>query len=94
LEDFLRWTISGYNISNAVGYWCYYGSNRPVQSHYIDDVPTTEDIEAALRNEARIWREGDDWSQAKFKGQLVRFDKEYYGKLESLRGARTQKAVK
>jgi hypothetical protein len=27
LTDFLRWTISGYNISNAVGHWVYYGSN-------------------------------------------------------------------
>ena len=23
-----RWTVSGYNISNTVGYWCYYGFDR------------------------------------------------------------------
>ena len=96
LDDFLRWTLSGYNISNAVGYWCYYGSNRqqgydastPKAGKYIDTVPTTEHIDAALRNKVFIWRQGQDWSQAKMKDSLAAFDKQYYGKIELLRQGR------
>ena len=95
LDDFLRWTLSGYNISNAVGYWCYYGSNEqqgydastPKAYKYIDTTPTTEHIDAALRNKVFIWREGG-WSQPKFKDSLAAFDKEYYGKIELLRQGR------
>ena len=93
LDDFLRWTISGFNISNAVGYWCYYGSNQqqgydastPKSGTYIDTVPTAEHIEAALRNKAFIWRQGEEWSQPNLKNDLAVFDKEYYGKIELLR---------
>ncbi len=96
LQDFLRWTISGYNISNAVGYWVYYGSNiddlsgaseEDVQDgnqiSYQNDVPTTMHINAALRNEARIWRMAESWGEQ--PKELERFDREYYGRLESLR---------
>jgi hypothetical protein len=93
LDDFLRWTVSGYNISNAVGYWCYYGSNRqqgygagtPKAYAYFDTVPTTESVDAALRNKVFIWREGQQWSQS--KAALAQFDKDYYGKVELLRQA-------
>jgi hypothetical protein len=96
LDDFLRWTISGYNISNTVGYWCYYGSNQqqgynagaPRAGTYIDTVPTPEHIDAALRNHAFIWRQGQLWSQPGMKNSLGVFDKEYYGKLEWLRQQR------
>ena len=73
LDDFLRWTLSGYNISNAVGYWCYYGSNQqqgydaelsPSRASTSRSVPTTEPIDAALRNKVYIWRQGQGWSSA------------------------------
>jgi len=93
LDDFLRWTVSGYNISNSVGYWCYYGSNRqqgygpgtPPSGQYFDTVPTQEAIEAALRNNVFIWREGQQWSHS--KAALAQFDKDYYSKVELLRKA-------
>jgi len=95
LNDYLHWVLSGYNISNAVGYWCYYGSNRqqgydastPQKWQYVDAVPTTEHIDAALKNKVFIWRQGQDWSQPRLKADLARFDKEYYGKVELLRRA-------
>jgi hypothetical protein len=102
LDDFLRWTVSGHNISNAVGYWCYYGSNRqqgydtrtPKSGEYFDTVPTTELIDAAIRNRVFIWREGQQWSQDVSKAALAQFDKDYYGKVELLRqtGETTLKA--
>ena len=96
LDDFLRWTISGYNISNVVGYWCYYGSNRqqgydsstPKSYTYFDTLPTAEHIDAALRNKAFIWRQGQEWSQPKLKDDLAAFDKDYYGKIALLRQGR------
>jgi hypothetical protein len=100
LQPFLRWTISGYNISNAVGYWCYYGSNKqqgynagaPRAGKYFDTVPTAEHIDAAIRNKAFIWRQGQDWSQQpKLKDSLKAFDKEYYGKLAVLREDREKR---
>lgn len=90
LQDFLRWTISGYNISNAVGYWCYYGSNidnlsgeseyvhNGNQIFYQNAAPTTAHINAALKNEARIWRNAQSWSE--LPDELARFDREYYGR--------------
>ena len=89
LETFLRWTISGYNISNAVGYWCYYGSNKESQSgdpsEYLDQVPNVQHVDAALRNEARIWRQGESWSLPRLKNDLTRFDEYYFRKLAKLR---------
>jgi hypothetical protein len=101
LDDFLRWTLSGYNISNAVGYWCYYGSNEqqgydnttPKAGMYFDTVPTTEHIDAALRNKVFIWRPGQSWSRPKLKDSLAVFDKEYYGKIESLRQGREKQGT-
>jgi len=93
LDEFLRWTVSGYNISNAVGYWCYYGSNHqqgcgpgaPPSGKYFDTVPTKEAVDAALRNKVFIWREGQQWSQS--KAALAEFDDYYYSRVESLRPA-------
>jgi hypothetical protein len=100
LDDFLRWTISGYNMSNAVGYWCYYGSNEQqgydasTPGRYIHTVPTTENIDAALRNKVFIWREGQYWSQQpETKDSLGAFDKEYYDKLELLRQGREKQGT-
>ncbi len=87
LDDFLRWTLSGYNISNAVGYWVYTGSTG--KPGYVRQAPPAEHIDAALRNEVRIprteigyelnlgWEPNDGHSDF--------FDKYYYGKLAFLR---------
>jgi hypothetical protein len=96
LDEFLRWTVSGHNISNAVGYWCYYGSNRqqgydastPKSGEYFDTVPTSGMIDAALRNKVFIWREGQQWSLAGSKEALAKFDQDYYSKVEQLRKSR------
>jgi hypothetical protein len=98
LDDFLRWTLSGYHISNAVGYWCYYGSNKqqgydssaPKAGTYVETLPTPQHIDAALRNKVFIWRQGQSWSEPKLKDSLAAFDQEYYGKLELLRQARAR----
>jgi hypothetical protein len=102
LDDFLRWTLSGYNISNAVGYWCYYGSNEqqgydnttPKAGVYVQKVPTTQAIDAALRNKVFIWRQGQSWSQPETKDSLAVFDKEYYGKLEGFRQSMEKQGTK
>jgi hypothetical protein len=90
LDDFLRWTVSGYNISNAVGYWVYTGSTG--KPGYVRQAPTREHIDAALRHEVRLprteigyelnlaWKPDD--------GHLEFFDKYYYGELARRRKAR------
>ncbi len=82
LEEFLRYTVSQYQISNTVGMWCYYGSwsDEPGYHHI---VPRTEHIEMALRNHVRLWRKTQAWS--KFPEELARFDREYYGRLAQAR---------
>ena len=89
LDDFLRWTLSGYNISNAVGYWVYTGSTG--KPGYVRQAPTREHIDAALRHEVRLprteigyehnlaWKPND--------GHLEFFDKYYYGELDRIRMA-------
>jgi hypothetical protein len=47
LDDFLRWTVSGYNISNAVGYWVYTGSTG--KPGYVRQTPSAADIDAAIK---------------------------------------------
>ena len=87
LDDFLRWTLRGYNISNAVGYWVYTGSTG--KPGYVRQAPTAAHIDAALRHEVRIPRTeigyelGLAWEPN--DGHLEFFDKYYYGKLASLR---------
>ncbi len=79
-DEFLRYAVSGYQIHNAVGLWCYYGSTGLPGYHNV--VPTSEDIDAALRNHVRIWRTVQSW----FKNpeELERFDGEYYIKLAKI----------
>jgi len=91
LDDFLRWTLSGYNISSAVGYWVYTGSTG--KPGYVRQAPTLEHIDAALRHEVRLprteigyelnlaWKPGDE--------HLEFFDKYYYGELARLRKGRS-----
>lgn len=82
LDEFLRYTVSGHQISNSVGMWCYYGSwsDEPGYHH---NVPSTEHIEMALKNRVRLWRTAQVWS--KFPEELARFDREYYGGLARVR---------
>ena len=82
LEEFLRYTVSQYQVSNTVGMWCHYGSwsDEPGYHHI---VPKTEHIEMALRNHVRFWRQGRIWS--KFPDELARFDREYYREVARLR---------
>jgi len=93
-DDFLRWTVSGYNISNAVGYWVYTGSTG--KPGYVRQVPSREDIDAAIRCEVRIPRTeigyelGLAWEPD--DGHLIFFDDYYYGELASL-GERLKKAI-
>jgi hypothetical protein len=88
--DFLRYTVSQYQISNAVGVWCYYGSMG--ESGYHDVPPTTEHIEEALRHQARIWRQTQGlWSHEvgwfKYPEEFARFDREYFSRLAAKRSA-------
>ncbi len=81
-DDFLRWIVSGYNISNAVGLWCYYGSTGA--AGYVHKVPASADIDAALKNHVRLWRTKVAW-ETLGRGDVDAFDKEYYTKLAKLR---------
>jgi len=80
-EEFLRYTVSGYQTSNSVGMWCYYGSMGLPGYH--DIVPPNEDVQEALRNHIRFWRPAQSWSRV--PDQFARFDKEYYGGLAELK---------
>jgi hypothetical protein len=85
VEPFLRYCVSGHQISNAVGMWCHYGSwsNEP---GYHAVVPTTEHIHQALDRHVRIWRNTLSWSR-KAPEELARFDREYYGRLAAMQTA-------
>jgi len=96
LDDFLRWTISGYNISNSVGYWIYTGSTAqpaaPTKENpgsYMRQTPEREDIDAALRNEVRLPRTEIGYQpEILWKpgdGHLEFFDRYYYGELDRKR---------
>jgi hypothetical protein len=83
-DDFLRYTVSQYQISNSVGVWCYYGSMG--KDGYHDVPPTTEHIKGALRHKARIWRQTQGlWSHEvgwfRYREEFARFDREYYALL-------------
>lgn len=86
LDDFLRWTISGYNISNAVGYWVYTGSTG--KPGYVRQVPSAADIDAAIRNEVRLPRTEigyeEELAWKPNDGHLREFDPYYYGKLAAM----------
>ena len=60
LEPFVRYVISGHQISNSVGMWCHSGSwSDEPGYHYV--VPSTEHVELALRNHVRLWRCSGVW---------------------------------
>ena len=77
LDTFLRYTVSGHQISNAVGTWCHYGSMGLGGYHFV--VPSSADIDAALRNHVCLWRQSRMWRRS--PEELARFDQEYYGGL-------------
>ena len=85
-DDFLRWTVSGYHISNAVGYWVYAGSTG--KPGYVRQVPSKDGIDAAIRCEVRLPRTeigyelGLAWEPD--DGHLSFFDDYYYGELASV----------
>jgi hypothetical protein len=86
LDRFLRYAVSGNQISNTVGMWCHYGSMGEDGYHFV--VPTTADIDAALRNNVRIWRQTRQWRG--FPDELARFDREYYDGLAKMKTAATR----
>ena len=82
LDTFLRYAVSGHQISSSVGMWCHFGSMGEEGYHFV--VPSSEDIAAALRNRVRIWRQTRQWRG--HPEELARFDREYYGGLAAERG--------
>ena len=81
LDPFLRYAVSGHQISNTVGMWCHYGSMGENGYHFV--VPSSTDVDAALRNKVRIWRQTRQWRA--YPDELARFDREYYGALAKQR---------
>ena len=71
LDRFLRYAVSGRNISNAVGMWCHYGSSGRLLP--ADRAPSARHIDAALRHGVRLWRRSI-WGAG-----LAEFDRRYYG---------------
>ncbi len=80
LEPFIRYVVSGHQISNSVGVWCYYGSWSD-EPGYHDIVPKTEHVEMALRNHVRFNRRLTPSPTNYPPAELARFDREYYGRL-------------
>lgn len=77
LEKFLRYTISGYNISGAAGYWLHYGSANAGQSEYLFNLPDQADIELALANHVYF-----PWSDTMYRDaprkQWLEFTENYF----------------
>jgi hypothetical protein len=69
LDRFLRYAVSGRNVSNAVGVWCHYGSSGRVVP--ADRAPPARDVEAARRHGVRLWRRSV-WGRG-----LAAFDRAY-----------------
>jgi len=81
LGDRLLYVHSSVGAFGTCRVYCpFIWSDEPGYHHI---VPKTEHIEMALRNHARLWRQGHIWS--KFPEELARFDREYYGGLNRLR---------
>lgn len=77
LRTFLRYAVSGWNLSQAVGVWCHYGSS----GWPIDRVPKRSHVQSALAEHVRIWRRSH-WSVG---GQgLAEFDRQYESGLRDL----------
>jgi len=61
-DTFLRYAVSGRNLSNAVGVWCHYGSaGRPVLR---ERMPGASDVRAARAAGATVWRRSQAWREA------------------------------
>ena len=75
LDRFLRFAVSGRNISNTVGVWCHYGSSGRVLP--VDRAPSARHIDAAVRSGVRLWR------RSVWGGGLADFDRRYYPALHS-----------
>jgi hypothetical protein len=74
LNRFLRYAVSGRNVSNSVGMWCHYGSSgRLVPA---DRAPSASHIDAALRHGVRLWR------RSVWGAGLAEFDRRYYSAFE------------
>ena len=70
-DSFLRYGVSGRNLSNAVGMWCWYrSSGRLVQR---ETPPPPEDVAAAARAGVRLWRRSQAWQR--FPQALADFDR-------------------
>ncbi len=81
-DRFLRYAVSGRNLSNAAGHWCHYGSAGRLLPR--DAPPPGDDISAALDHGVRLWRRGQAWAAGGH--DLSRFDDAYYPRLaETLR---------
>ncbi len=52
LRTFLRYAVSGWHLSQAIGVWCHYGSS----GWPLDRVPSATHVQAALDEHVRIWR--------------------------------------
>lgn len=72
LDRFLRYAVSGRNVSSAVGMWCHYGSSGRLVPR--DRAPSAQHVDAALRHGVRLWRRSV-WGAA----ALAEFDERYYG---------------
>ncbi len=60
-DTFLRYAVSGRNLSNAVGVWCHYGSaGRPVLR---ERMPAAADVRAARAAGATVWRRSQAWRE-------------------------------
>ncbi len=73
-ERFLRWAVSGRNLSNAVGMWCWYRSSGRLLQREIP--PPAADLHAALRHGVRLWRRSAAWRES--GGDVDAFDRTYY----------------
>jgi hypothetical protein len=69
LAKFLRYAVSGHDISNAVGLWCHYGSSGSLLP--VERAPSARHVAAALANHVRLWRRSV-WGAA-----LAEFDRAY-----------------
>ncbi len=68
---FLDWAVRAWGVSNAVSFWCHYGSwGGPFPR---DRVPQSRDVSAALERHVRIWRRSF-WPGAEGRD---RFDREH-----------------
>jgi hypothetical protein len=71
LSRFLRYAVSGRNVSNAAGMWCHYGSAGRLLP--VERAPPARHVAAAVGHGVRLWRRSVWGAQA-----LAEFDRAYY----------------